>query len=452
MLRLAWGAFSTLMACFIVATLVLAWWRGDLVTAPAADDGFNVAKLLVFAAAVVVWVAAHGLYGGAVALIRGTSSEFPKSIDALIIGGIHAVIIYQFSRGPAQYSSMVQQLTHYIGGLSLFFGIGLAVNIYAHRRIEEVTARRPRFGSALEVGCYFYPWVVGGFSLGFISVGVPAPFHLLVATALGMVVLYRLVNGRRRPVGVSGSLRTIQRDGLPGIAWSQEVGTGRTRGGDLDRMEGLATLGVLIVATAAGFYLGGWGGVVIGLVIGGIMTAGVSRYSTHPTVQASSSIFPTIAYGTRAPSAVEQRRDAAAETREEDCEAFLELRGDEHYFCVARGDRRNGPLPVVEAVPWQSFQNFEEGTHRQWFRSNAEPDGLPDWGVVVVHSTVPRVVKVAESVGDRAGLIELLSKLQSTFIAPRGDIIRAHREAMTEKSGGSGPTSPVTTEAPIKPF
>ncbi len=106
-------------------------------------------------------------------------------------------------------------------------------------------------------------------------------------------------------------------------------------------------------------------------------------------------------------------------------------------------------------MPWDSFGNFEEGSHRQWLRSRGSPSELADWGVIIAQSNIGRVVAVAETVHSHAWLVELLVKLQNTFIAPRDKIMRDFLEA-EQKRAPEAPKKtddePLGNDAPIRPF
>ena len=139
----------------------------------------------------------------------------------------------------------------------------------------------------------------------------------------------------------------------------------------------------------------------------------------------------------------DRREELTPVMRREDCEAFLEIRDDTIFFCVARGDGGQKPLPVVEVVPWVSFGNFEEGSHKQWFRSKGAPDQMPDWDVIIAQSSVPRVVNVAESMNDHASMVELLTLLQQNFAGPARDkAISAFEEAKREAAPGGVADTP----------
>ena len=74
---------------------------------------------------------------------------------------------------------------------------------------------------------------------------------------------------------------------------------------------------------------------------------------------------------------------------------------------------KQGPLPSSERVPFDSFGNFEEGSHKQWFRPPGAVNATLDWGVIVAQSSVGRIVLVAKLLHEQAWLIELLVKLQT---------------------------------------
>ena len=73
---------------------------------------------------------------------------------------------------------------------------------------------------------------------------------------------------------------------------------------------------------------------------------------------------------------------------------------------------------------------------------------LADWGVIVAQSSIGRIVLVAESLSEQAWLIELLVKLQNTFILPRDDMLQSLREAQQKKRAHEVATSPEAGGAP----
>ncbi|MEQ1577667.1 MAG: hypothetical protein ABL894_08440, partial [Hyphomicrobium sp.] len=151
----------------------------------------------------------------------------------------------------------------------------------------------------------------------------------------------------------------------------------------------------------------------------------------------------------------ERREELTPVTRREDCEAFVEQGDGKLWFCVARGTASEGQLPVVERVPFDSFGNFEEGSHKQWFRPRGSVNETLDWGVIVAQSSVGRIVLVAESLHEQAWLIELLVKLQTTFIGPRDAMLQTLKDTEQKRrahDATAGHKGASTDEAPLKPF
>jgi hypothetical protein len=143
------------------------------------------------------------------------------------------------------------------------------------------------------------------------------------------------------------------------------------------------------------------------------------------------------------PTTAQLRRETQPVTRLEDCAAFIEVDNGDAYFCLARVDTGSGNVAIAERVPWESFDNFEVGSHREWFRDRSSSSDMTDWGVIIAQSSVGRVLRVAESVRDHAQLVELLAVLQNAFVAPRIRLLRAIREASQPgpQHGGSTPES-----------
>jgi hypothetical protein len=145
----------------------------------------------------------------------------------------------------------------------------------------------------------------------------------------------------------------------------------------------------------------------------------------------------------------ERREEITPISRKEDCHAFLEERDGQIWFVVARGDKAVGPFAVVECEPWDSFDNFEEGSHKQWFRPRGVADDRLDWGTIIAQSRTGRVMRVAETLSDHAVLVELLITLQNTFIAPRAAMLREFNSARSRT--GNTPQGAVS-ETPTVPF
>ena len=250
------------------------------------------------------------------------------------------------------------------------------------------------------------------------------------------------------PVGI---IVATLRAGLPALAWSQRVGTGDTEANDDARGRFKIYLGLIAVAAVLGLASGSFENAILWTVLAvwlgafGLRGAGSLRTQGN-NVQAT----PYVKTDS------DRREEMTPMLRREDCEAFVEQSGPELWFCIARGDKRKGPLPIVERVPWESFGNFEEGSHKQWFRPRASVSDVADWGVIIAQSSVGRVLRVAESVNDHAWLVELLVRLQNTFVAPRDSITQAFREAAQKRSAPAGTTTgigaPAMGETPVKPF
>ena len=257
------------------------------------------------------------------------------------------------------------------------------------------------------------------------------------------------------PVAGMGGVRDAMRNNSPSLAWSQEVGTGESRGQSVDRAVRYVMLGTLLGGAAIGYFAGGLQGAAIGAFIGGWFAALAPREAAVPDLRLPMQGSAGTPRAQRPLTDQERQQLAEPITRREDCEAFLEESGDDIYFCVACGDRSKGALPIVDRVPWDSFINFEESSHKQWFRSRGVASDMLDWGVIIAQSNTGRIVRVAESVRDHAGLVELLVKLQNTFVTGREVRLKAFRDAIKTRTNVSGSGLPVghpTEDVPVKPF
>lgn len=254
-----------------------------------------------------------------------------------------------------------------------------------------------------------------------------------------------------------GMVSEATRNDFPSLAWAQVVGTGESIGQNQDRMLRFVMPIMALAGAALGYYFGGWSweGLLIGAFVGGWFGSLAPRDAAVPDfrlpIQGSAGAPPT----PRPLTDQERQQLTQPVTRREDCEAFLEESGDALYFCVACGDKSKGVLPVVERVPWDSFINFEESSHKQWFRARGVASDMLDWGVIIAQSNTGRIVRVAESVHDHAGLIELLVKLQNTFVTGREVRLKVFRDAVKARSnviGSGSPSGNPAQDVPVKPF
>lgn len=198
----------------------------------------------------------------------------------------------------------------------------------------------------------------------------------------------------------------------------------------------------------------GPGGMLFGFMLAALIGSFGLRGADKPVMQGD-----TLRLSPHTKTDEERLEESEPVTHYEICLAYLEVADDVIWFCVERGDFYTGQTSVVERVPWQSIGNFEEGSHKEWFRSRVDKRDVRDWGVIIAQSAVGRVLRVAESVDDRAWLIELLIKLQNMFIEPREAMLQAVAEAAAAKSIGppptedAGPAKPASTEGvPTKRF
>jgi hypothetical protein len=263
-------------------------------------------------------------------------------------------------------------------------------------------------------------------------------FELLFLLPTAMAIELGLIAWRRpepekecmlEPVG---TVTESQRGGLPALAWSQLVATNETVASQDANGRFNLWVGGIVIASVLGLLWGGWENMLmVGLVSAWLGAFGLGGAGT---LQMAGQSLQAVPY---AKTEGDRREERTPVAKREDCEAFLEVDDKGIWFCVARGDKTKGALPIVERVPWDSFGNFEEGSHRQWFRPRASMSELADWGVIIAQSSVGRVALVAESLHEQAWLIELLVRLQNTFVGPRESMLQAVRDAAAEKRGGS---------------
>ena len=261
----------------------------------------------------------------------------------------------------------------------------------------------------------------------------------------------RFYPSSKNPLPYGGSRgEAANHGGLPYLSWSQTVATNDTVASTMTSVQWTFLLCCVAFCAVAGGVSSGPAGAIVGALAAffvgsfGLRGAGTLKFQGG-----------TLEVIPHTKTDAERREEITPMSRREDVEVFVEQRGSSLYFCVARGDKASGPLPIVEVVPWDSFQNFEEGSHKQWFRSRGVVDERLDWDVIIAQSSVGRVVRVAESIDDHAWLVELLVNLQNTFIVPREAMLKSFRDATAAKSGANDPASsggPAAQAVPVKPF
>jgi hypothetical protein len=276
-----------------------------------------------------------------------------------------------------------------------------------------------------------------------------------LSVAVGFIFLWltaRTPSALRAPVGLVVDGR---RNNFPALSWSQEAATNETVASNDSKGRFKVWGGFIVAGALFGLFNGGGlENMIFGALVGTFMGAMGMRGAG--TLQFNGQ---TVQHVPHQSTATDRREEITPMTQRQDCEAFLQAGDGVIYFVIARGDKSKGPLPIVESVPWESFGNFEEGSHKQWFRSRGNASELADWGVIVAQSSdgrVGRVVNVAESVHSHAWLVELLVTLQNTFIVPRDRLLREFREADQKRRVHSAPSElegqSAVNDAPIRPF
>ncbi len=306
--------------------------------------------------------------------------------------------------------------------------------------------------SSIQMGAVRSKINIGGVSLGEIPSMNSGFIMPAVLTALALAFWYfsKEQAASKEPIGI---INETTRGDLPVMAWSQLVASGETEASEDAKGRYRIYLGVVAVAAVLGLASGS----IENMIFWTLVTAWICAFGLRGagSLRMQGQVLQAAPH---TKTEVERREEVTPLKRREDCEAFVEQSGNELWFCIARGDKRNGPLPLVERVPWDSFGNFEEGSHKQWFRARGSVNELADWGVIVAQSNVGRVVCVAESLTDHAWLVELLVRLQNTFIAPRDAMVRTFREAESKRRAHEGPAVPDTdfgssiNKTPIRPF
>jgi len=120
---------------------------------------------------------------------------------------------------------------------------------------------------------------------------------------------------------------------------------------------------------------------------------------------------------------------------------------------VARGAGDSENLSIVDQVPLDSFSNFEEGTHRQWFRSRSANTELIDWGVIVLQTRSGDIIPIAESVDAQFELTKLLGLLQTHIVEPRDQLIQRFSQSKLPRAQETAlKTSASSTGVPSRRF
>lgn len=267
---------------------------------------------------------------------------------------------------------------------------------------------------------------------------------------VGFVMWFVFSTRHKTQNGPTGKIYKITYNGYPAVAWSQIVGTSQSVAGDDAAGRFKLYLGLIAVGALIGLSVGLEGmvlGAMLAAWLGGLGLRGAGKFVLQGEA---------LGFVDKPKTDEERREEITPVTMRQDCHAFIEEEDGELWFCVGRGDLNEGPLPTVERVPWDSVSNFEEGSHKQWFRGRGAPSELADWGVIVAQTSVGRVVKVGESVYEHAWLVELLVTLQNTFIAPRDEMIRKMHEAAKmgerEQQKSTDTVGSDTGAVPNRPF
>lgn len=229
-----------------------------------------------------------------------------------------------------------------------------------------------------------------------------------------------------------GHIVQSSRDGLPRLEWSQLAGGLVSEAHDDSRGRLMGYLGVVIIGTIAGLATGSLENMVLGTLLAAWLGAFGLR-GAGSLVMHGETLKAVPHQITRS----ERAQEMTPLTERQDCAAYLEVQNADLMFVVEQGDRDAGTMQIVERVPFNSFLNFEEGSHHEWFKSRISTSEVRDWGVIIAQSSIGRVVLVAQSVNDKAWLIELLSRLQTTFIEQREAMLQAVAAASAGKPSGS---------------
>lgn len=314
-----------------------------------------------------------------------------------------------------------------------------AVAIWAFVSVLSLDMLRDALGSSFPI-IRHYPAYAADHT--WLVLGLP-----LSLFALGWAFVHFSRDLSMNPIG---RITEAVRNDYPVLSWTQTVSTNDTVASYDTKIRFKLYLGMIAVAIVAGIASGNPENLLFYLIaviwLGSLGLRGAGKYALQGQ---------TLVHVPHSKTEAERREELTPLTRREDCEAYIEKQDGKLWFCVARGTAGQGPLPVVERVPFDSFGNFEEGSHKQWFRPRGTVSETLDWGVIVAQSSVGRIVLVAQSLNEQAWLIELLVKLQTTFIGPRDAMLRTLKEAEQKRRAHDEPNGHQVTqidEAPIKPF
>jgi hypothetical protein len=256
-------------------------------------------------------------------------------------------------------------------------------------------------------------------------------FKLLVpsgAIAGCLFFAYRAVVDKPKAVRVTPNVKHI--NGLPYISWEQTAGSTETLAQRSTSEFYVSFVALMLIGGASGFFLSKPEtvfqntliGIFVGLLLGG---QGLGQFNKELT----------------------QHEKSKPVTREERCKVFVEEADSGLMLVVARGPGDCESLPIVDRVPLDSFSNFEEGSHRQWFRDRVGNAELVDWGVIVLQTRSGDVISIAESVDAQYELTKLLGLLQTHIVEPRDQLIErfsrsklppAHEPAVKAPASSTG--------------
>jgi len=262
-------------------------------------------------------------------------------------------------------------------------------------------------------------------------------FKLLVpagAIAGCLFFAYRAVVDKPKAVRAPPNVQHV--NGLPFISWEQTAGSTET----------------LAESRTSGFYVG----FVALMLIGGASGFFLSNPETalHNTMIG---VFVCLLLGGHAlgqfNKELTQYEKSKPVTRKERCKVFIEEADGGLMLVVARGAGDSENLSIVDQVPLDSFSNFEEGTHRQWFRSRSANTELIDWGVIVLQTRSGDIIPIAESVDAQFELTKLLGLLQTHIVEPRDQLIQRFSQSKLPRAQETAlKTSASSTGVPSRRF
>lgn len=210
-----------------------------------------------------------------------------------------------------------------------------------------------------------------------------------------------------KPIAILATPRIQHNNGLPSISWEQIAGSTETLADSRTSGFNGALVVFVLIGGLSGYFLSQPDNALRNTLIG---MATCLLLGFHALGRFASELTPN--------------EKSSPVTRTERCRMLVEEGDGTLMFVIARGAGDSDDLPIVARLPLDSFSNFEEGTHKQWFRSRSTTAELNDWGVIVLQTRSGDVVPVAESVDAQYELTKLLGLFQMHIVEPREQLMQ----------------------------